>query len=47
MTTGPTTTTRADGAAAWETEAGWVICAQIAGQELRAQSATLAAAEAL
>ena len=47
MTTGPTTPTRPDGAVAWETEAGWVICAQIGGQELRAQGASLAGAEGL
>ena len=45
--TGPTTPTRPDGAVAWEAEAGWVICAQVGGQELRAQAASLASAEGL
>ncbi len=47
MTTGPTTPGRADGATAWGTEAGWVVCAQVGAHELRAQGGTLATGEAL
>jgi hypothetical protein len=42
---GPTISTRADGCAAWQTEEGWVICAQVGVHELRAKGATLSAAE--
>jgi hypothetical protein len=42
---GPTIPARPDGCTAWETEAGWVICAQVGVHELRAKGATLAAAE--
>jgi len=43
---GPTIGVRTDGCAAWQTEGGWVICADLGARgELRARGGSLALAE--